>query len=280
MDLLAQVKPPKLYLVGDAAKQGDTETEKLVNQVRETAEQVSWPCKVETIFAEENMGCDARIISGLNQVFKSEESAIILEDDCIPDVSFFAYCDELLNKYRNQKDVFYVSGNHLCPWKEEKTSYIFSRRGDTWGWATWADRWKQMPEKFDTLWHQIKQSKALEHYMGESAGKAYIREVELYQAQQMIPWDYQWHALCLSQGKKVIVPGRNLVSNIGFDAAATHTTEAPGGLDMTRYQMTFPMDAPKTEEVNKRYDKARQREIFQINLVTRIKRRLKRVVIK
>ncbi len=277
MEILNQVQPERLYLVGDAAPAGDVETAKLVQQVREKAQTTSWSCEVTTIFAEENMGCDRRIISGLNEVFNKEEAAIILEDDCIPDATFFRYCDEMLDKYREDKEVFYVSGNHLCPWKEEKPGYIFSRRGDTWGWATWADRWQQMKKDFHGEWKDIKDQKLLQQRMGKSAGEAYVREVEHYKNQSIIPWDYQWHARCLAYGKKVIVPGVNLVSNIGFDNAATHTAEAPGGVSMERYAMHFPMTPPESEEVNRRYDRARQREIFQVSMITRIKRRIQRI---
>ena len=277
MEILRQVQPEKLYLVGDAAKTGDAETAKLVQQVREKAQNVTWPCQVTTIFAEENMGCDRRIISGLDEVFQQVEAAIILEDDCIPDVTFFRYCDEMLATYRDNPDVFYVSGNHLCPWQQETSSYIFSRRGDTWGWATWANRWQLMSSDFASEWASIKTQKLLQKQMGTSAGDAYIRELEHYKNQSIIPWDYQWHARCLAYGKKVIVPGVNLVSNIGFDTAATHTAEAPGGVSMERYAMQFPMIPPATEEVNYKYDKARQREIFQVSLWTRIKRRIQRI---
>jgi len=277
MEILRQVQPEKLYLVGDAAKTGDAETAKLVQQVREKAQDVIWPCQVTTIFAEENMGCDRRIISGLDEVFQQEEAAIILEDDCIPDVTFFRYCDEMLATYRDNPDVFYVSGNHLCPWQQETSSYIFSRRGDTWGWATWANRWQQMSTNFEKEWNSIKSQRLLQQQMGTSAGEAYIRELEHYKNQSIIPWDYQWHARCLAYGKKVIVPGVNLVSNIGFDGAATHTAEAPGGVSMERFAMEFPMTPPATENVNRKYDRARQREIFQVSLWTRIKRRIRRI---
>lgn len=277
MEILQQVQPERLYLVGDAAKAGDIETDKLVQQVRKKARDVTWPCQVTTIFADENMGCDRRILSGLNEVFQQEDAAIILEDDCIPDVSFFMYCDEMLKAYRDNMDIFYVSGNHLCPWKEEASSYIFSRRGDTWGWATWANRWHLMSSDFASEWASIKTQGLLQKQMGTSAGEAYIRELEYYKNQSIIPWDYQWHARCLAYGKKVIVPGVNLVSNIGFDMAATHTAEAPGGVSMERYAMKFPMTPPAKEEVDRKYDKARQREIFQVSLWTRIKRRIRRI---
>ena len=134
-----------------------------------------------------------------------------------------------------------------------------------------------MSSDFASEWASIKTQKLLQKQMGTSAGDAYIRELEHYKNQSIIPWDYQWHARCLAYGKKVIVPGVNLVSNIGFDTAATHTAEAPGGVSMERYAMQFPMIPPATEEVNYKYDKARQREIFQVSLWTRIKRRIQRI---
>lgn len=274
MKVLETVRPEILYLVSDAAPDGDEVSIDLVQRVRERAEHIKWDCQLHKIYADRNMGCDQRIISGLNVVFEHEDAAIILEDDCIPDPSFFQYCDELLEKYQFNKDIFYVSGNHLAPWKEEKTSYIFSRRGDTWGWATWANRWQAMHRNFVDEWQDVKSNHLLQKRMGKKAGNAFVREVEQYWGQRDIPWDYQWHARCLAYGKKVIVPGINLVSNIGFDKLATHTTEVPGGLRMDRYSMQFPMLVPESEAINVRYDNARQKEIFQLSIITRIKRRL------
>lgn len=278
MDILAKVKPEKLYIIADAAPARNDEVSDQVEKTRRIAEDVSWPCEVTRIYATENMGCDRRILSGLNEVFSQEQQAIILEDDCIPNPSFFEYCDQLLARYRDRADVCYISGNHLCPWKEEDSSYIFSKRGDTWGWATWADRWDCMKGSFEKDWQEIKSNHLIERQMGNYHGNAFIRELEEYINQDIIPWDYQWHARCISAGKVMIVPGINLVSNIGFDQNATHTMEAPGGVDMTSYEMQFPLRGPATEKPNRKYDLARQREIFHVTIVTRIKRRIKKVI--
>lgn len=280
MEVLYRIKPETLYLVSDAAKEDDSDSVHAVDAVRKMAENVTWDCQVTRIYAEKNMGCDRRIISGLNEVFSKEDKAIILEDDCIPDTSFFRYCEELLDKYEKDEEVFYISGNHLCSWKEERTSYIFSRRGDTWGWATWSNRWKVMNNSFEKEWENLVSSHVFEKRMGLRSGKAFIKEVERYKFQNITPWDYQWHARCLAYGKKAIVPKVNLVSNVGFDANATHTSESPVGISMERYELRFPLVAPETNRVNKKYDRERQRILFQVSLFTRARRRIKRIVAK
>lgn len=276
LKVLEEVRPKTLYLIADAAREGEQEEAEKVRRTRQVADQICWECEVHHIYAEKNMGCDQRIISGLSQVFQEVEQAIILEDDCLPEVTFFPFCAELLEKYKGDDSIFYISGNHLCGTEEEKTSYIFSQRGDTWGWATWSSSWQYMRSDFEKDWLEIKQSGRLQKSRGKKVGEAFIRELEHYLFQSVIPWDYKWHAYTQAYQKLVIVPGHNLVKNIGFGKEATHTADAPGEFSLETRPMRFPLITPKEKIADKKYDTIRQKEIFDISLLTRIKRRLVR----
>ena len=103
---IRDARPERLYIICDAARENRPEEKEVVASVRSYIEKsVNWPCDVRKNYAESNMGCGNRISSGLTWVFSQEEQAIILEDDCVPDTTFFRYCEELLDYYRDNEEI-------------------------------------------------------------------------------------------------------------------------------------------------------------------------------
>ena len=142
-----EARPEKLFLIADGPRADRAGEAERCAEVRRIMTAVDWPCAVETNFAAENMGCRARIVSGLGWVFEQVEEAIILEDDCLPDASFFPYCAELLERYRERPEVAYISGfNPLEREYTEAASYAFTSVVCMWGWATWRRTWQQYDE--------------------------------------------------------------------------------------------------------------------------------------
>jgi hypothetical protein len=110
---IAEAKPTRLLVVADGPRPSKPGEAKLCEEARALISAVDWPCEVHTNFAEENLGCQERIISGLNWAFSLVEEAIILEDDCLPDLSFFPFCREMLNRYRGDARVGSISGTNF-----------------------------------------------------------------------------------------------------------------------------------------------------------------------
>lgn len=135
---IRKVQPDILLVVSDGPshhKQG--EAEKCL-ETRAIIDQVDWDCKVLTNYSDVNLGCAKRILSGLDWIFGNFERAIILEDDCLPDPSFFPFCEELLERYKNDDRVMSISGqNSQFGRSRTSYSYYFSRYAHCWGWATW-----------------------------------------------------------------------------------------------------------------------------------------------
>ena len=75
--------------------------------------QVDWDCEVHHNYSETNLGCRQRVSSGISWVFEQVEDAIILEDDCLPHPTFFAFCAEMLECYRHDQRVSSISGNNF-----------------------------------------------------------------------------------------------------------------------------------------------------------------------
>ena len=121
IDILKKVTPPRLYIISDGPRKGKDGEEKVVANVRRFIEEnVDWNCKLIKIYADENMGCDARSISGYRQVFEREEEAVLLEDDSIPCVDFYKYMEKMLDYYRDTSEVMMVAGFNVAYDYEEK----------------------------------------------------------------------------------------------------------------------------------------------------------------
>ena len=148
-------KPTKLLIVADGPRPERPEEEEICTATRAIVNQVDWPCEVLTNFADHNLGCKARISSGLNWVFETVEEAIILEDDCVPSLSFFPFCEQLLEQYRHDSRIMSISGSNFQFGKNKTSySYHFSHFFHGWGWASWQRAWEHCDLNLG-LWPKI-----------------------------------------------------------------------------------------------------------------------------
>ena len=141
---VAKARPSKLLVVADGPRDSRPGEAARCEQTRAIIKRVDWDCEVITNFADRNMGCKLRVSSGIDWIFEQVEEAIILEDDCLPDPSFFRFCDEMLERYRDNERVGMVSGGNLQFGRHRGTgSYYFSKYTHIWGWASWRRAWKR-----------------------------------------------------------------------------------------------------------------------------------------
>lgn len=245
-EYVRKAEPPKLFIIADGARpQKNGEAEK-VAQTRKIIEKVDWQCEVFTNFSDENMGCKKRISSGLDWVFNQVERAIILEDDCKPAESFFRFCDELLELYKDDERIMMISGDEQSGSKElAETSYYFTKHIHIWGWATWARAWKKNDITMKN-WPEIKKSGALSQLFKHRRYNFYWCHYFGILAENRVnswagPWVYSvWKESGLS-----IAPKTNLITNIGFGENATHTNRKSIYAGMQTEEMEFPLVHPK-----------------------------------
>ncbi len=139
------VQPPRLYIASDGPRESVEGEKEIVERIRKwLLDNVTWDCEVKTRFLDKNSGGCAYGVSGaVTWFFENEEDGIILEDDCVPNQSFFKYCEELLDKYKDDKRVWHIAGSADNSYKSfSNESYYFSPFMHCWGWASWANRWK------------------------------------------------------------------------------------------------------------------------------------------
>jgi hypothetical protein len=277
-DAIAAARPQTLLLIADGPRADRPGEAERCAQVRAIASAVTWPCELLTHFSDINLGCDPRIVSGLDWAFSLVEAAIILEDDCFPDPSFFPFCSELLERYRDDARVASISGTNLIQSNTHiPDSYFFSLLGGSWGWATWRSQWATLDRKV-LSWPALKQARVLEQIFDDTRGRRLWNRIftELYRAGEQSPWDYRWTYTRIFQHRLTIMPRVNLIRNIGFGPGASHTTTADRRHQPTLQQMQFPLTHPAGIVWSRHLDRILQTRLDN-DIPQRIINRLRRI---
>ena len=190
-EAIKKAKPPRLYIAADGARKiKDGEDEK-VQKVRDfILENINWKCDVMILFREKNLGCKYAVSEAIDWFFKNEEMGIILEDDCLANQSFFWFCEELLEKYKDNIKVWQISGNNFQNGlKHGDGDYYFSKYNHIWGWASWRNRW----QKYNVELNDIKNTKFLEDiFQEEKILKKWKKTFESMKNNEIDTWDNQW----------------------------------------------------------------------------------------
>jgi len=250
LDAVRAVKPPALYVIADGPRADKPDEAQACEAARAVIDTVDWDCQIHRHYSDTNLGCGHRPASGIDWLFQQVESAIILEDDCIPHPSFFGYCDEVLERYREDERVMHVSGctYRAQPWDTDK-SFFFTRFPACWGWATWRRAWQHYDIHCGD-WPRLRDSRFMDDVTGEPAVSAYWanRFDEAWQSEDMIhhTWDYQWAFACWANSGLAICPRHNLISNIGWGDDATHTFGLDGDtMALPTFEMGLPLKHPE-----------------------------------
>jgi len=219
---IALIKPKKLFVVADGPRFPEEAVR--CQQARAIIDQISWTCDLRTNFSDANLGCKRRISSGLDWVFSQEEEAIVLEDDCLPVPSFFTFCQTLLETYRHDERVLWITGNNFQDGQRRTGySYYFSKYSHIWGWASWRRTWKSYDVAM-TTWPEYKSLGLLKEMSDLPEEYAYWTGMfDMVFEGILNTWDIQALYMCWIQHGLTIIPNVNLVANIGFDQNATHT---------------------------------------------------------
>jgi hypothetical protein len=251
--LLEEIKPlePKrLFLICDGGR--DAAEHASVVRLREAVEsQIIWDCSVEKIYASKNLGCRQRLISGIDHVFTKVDRAIFLEDDCIPEPSFFRFCSELLEKYKDTKDIFSICGSNLNQeiTFEQASSYYFSQMCHQWGWATWKDRWENYYNRDFTGLNIFWFFKIYKRLRNIFTSISMYRALKLTALHKIDTWDYQMHFSSWDNNFINIIPSRNLIKNIGFGEDATHTISENLFSKMEVYPLSNKINHPVSKKI-------------------------------
>ena len=244
---IKQVKPNKLYIACDGARENVEGENILVEETRNAIlQQIDWQCEVKTLFRAKNLGCCMGVYTAINWFFKNEDKGIIIEDDCVLQSSFFPFVEELLYKYEHDERIAMIDAANYIKNVNIPDSYGFSRFKSTNGWATWKRAWKKMDLNME--WKNSPYFESIIKNNGYDGKDTHYWKYRIKAIEQnyVSAWDWQWYFTMADYNQLSIYPKVSLISNIGFGTGATHTTESiiPDQYK-TNSEIDFPLQHPK-----------------------------------
>lgn len=274
-EAIRQVQPRRLYVAADGPRSGHAGEEERVCVVRNyVLGNIDWDCEVKTLFREKNLGCGVAVSNAIDWFFEHEEQGIILEDDILPDQSFFPFCEELLKMYEGDSEVMIVSGDFFASgnfWSDN--SYYFSRYPFMWGWATWRRAWR-CNDRLMTKWPYLKSTNFLDQFSdGNKYFSLYWSNIfDMVCSGREDIWDYHFLFACWVNRGICITPYKNLVKNIGFGADATHTFDDKGWIaNLPLERIEFPLVHPVKRDVETKIDSWCGKKVYGISKFSSLK---------
>ncbi len=292
VDALRRVRPDRLFVVADGPRPTHPADVAACAEVRDIVGDVDWPCEVRTLFRERNVGLEANVELGLDWVFSEVDRAIVLEDDCVPDPTFFTYCEDLLDRYADEKQVWQIAGDNKGVPQElfAGRSYDFSTWASVWGWATWADRWHTHRAEFP------RDHEGAEDRVGSiprtapawrtapvtidsgavvtDAARRHFQQVAVEADGDLRGWDHHWWVTIMSKHGLSATPAVNVVENDGYGEGATHTRAAK--VPTPAEPMPLPLVHPPTVELNP--DVEAELELILLRIDGRLSRYVRKLI--
>ncbi len=255
-DQIRKQKPRQLFVAADGPRLTHNDDALRCEQARALVGTINWPCEVHTLFRDHNLGCGRAVSEAITWFFSHVEQGIILEDDCVPDQTFFDFCTAMLERYRDDRRIMMITGtSYLFNKITSRESYFFSRYYPVWGWATWRRAWERYDFKLDE-WANRRPVSVIEQFFDErKIVDFWVRYFDRIVRRELDTWDIQWTYACSKHQALCVVPFNNLISNIGyFGLHATGVKSFDQGLELR------PIDVmrivhPNAVMSNKRFDR-------------------------
>lgn len=277
---IRELRPKHLYVAADGFRPGKPGEALHCQEARQVTEQIDWDCSVHRLYRSENLGCKNAVSSAITWFFEQVEMGIILEDDCLPNSSFFAFAEQMLHKYATDERVAVISaGNFQKGCERGNASYYFSRYAHIWGWATWRRVWRQYDVNL-TEWPSTRR-KIADWVITKGTANFFAARYDDTKSGKLDTWDYQLTHALFSHRQLTIIPKTNLVENLGFDERATHTA---GGDNPAKGPpqgvFTFPLVHPGEVVANDAADRFTECEFYggKAPLLHRLLRKIKRSI--
>jgi hypothetical protein len=263
---LRPVAPRRIFFAVDGPRPGNPGDADRVAKVHALASAVDWQCDVRTLFRPRNLGCKHAVSQAITWFFEQVEEGIVMEDDCVPHPSFFPFAGELLERYRSDARVMAISGNNfLRGARTTQYSYYFSRYLHIWGWATWRRAWRHYDHAMGE-WPRLRDGGWLADLLGSRAAASYWRQIfDDTHGERNMSWGYRWMYSAWRQRGLSINPCVNLVTNIGFGDAATHTVQQESPLAALPVgPVEFPLRHPPEVTPDEKADRYTERNVYSL----------------
>ncbi len=262
---IKEVEPKQLFVACDGPRRTKAGEKEKVAEVRQLIlENIDWSCEVHTLFREENLGCGKAVSSAITWFFEQVEEGIILEDDCLPNDSFFRFCEELLDYYREDERIMHISGDNFQNGRQRGNgNYYFSGFPHVWGWATWRRAWSKYSFEVSNFNESLFTNKLKYYFKSSFEQKYWVEVFQKMKKGEIDTWDYQWKFSIWINDGLTILPSKNLISNIGFAQDATHTKNPDDFLaNLPVDSINSPLKHPKNQQINHSADRYTSKHIL------------------
>lgn len=281
LNKVLEIHPLKIYVVADGPRENKAGEKTKSEETRALFEHLPKSIEVIKLFRTENLGCKKSVSGGISWFFENEEKGIILEDDCLPDLSFFPYSKELLSQYENESQVMHISGNNFQDGiKRGDASYYFSIWPHIWGWATWRRAWQGYSSTMENISDTEMNEVFKRNFESWKVQEVFRDKYDLLKIGKIDTWDYQWMFYIWKSNGVAILPNVNLVSNIGFGEDALHCKDTENEFSNLSTESILPILHPSKIEVNQDADIYSFKKFWQKNLLQVVFRKLRRFYLK
>ena len=217
---IRKIQPSSLFIAADGPRPDKPSEDKICAEVKDIIlSNIDWDCDVKTLFREQNLGCGKAVSQAITWFFENVEEGIILEDDCLPNLSFFCFCELMLKRFKHDHQIMHISGNNFQLSKIGMQDYYLTKIPHIWGWATWKRAWN----KYDFNLLAFDTNKKQRYFLTDSIDKFWNDTFDFTKI-NLHTWDYQWVYTIFNNNALCIAPQNNLVLNIGFNKDGTHIT--------------------------------------------------------
>lgn len=253
---IREAKPPRLYIAADGPRASRPDEREKCKKTREIVEKIDWPCEVHRLYRDENLGCGKGVSTAISWFFENEEQGIIIEDDILANIDFFSYCDEMLDKYKDDERIQLIGGrNYLYNGYDSQYSYFLTSFGHIWGWASWRRVWETYDFDANTYPRDEYKRKLYERF-SKSTAKNFLKIYDEMAAHRIDTWDYQFDINRFYYGRYAILPFVNMIENIGFGRDdAAHTTGANNRDANHKAYSPYPIIHPSSLSVDPHLEK-------------------------
>ena len=276
---IRKAKPPRLYVAADGPRSDYPNEDEKCEHSRKIATNVDWDCEVKTLFRDQNIGCRLAVGQAIYWFFEQEPEGIILEDDCLPSQSFFWFCQEMLEYFRNDKAVGVICGFYSNELEyKPSASFFFSRYLRVWGWAGWRRSNEGYDSNINLLIEKQNTWKKDIFSHTDIFLKRYWQDMfEEVGSGKIDTWDIQLQYLLWQKKQQVIVSSKNLVQNIGW-AQGAHPLTKDNNHELATSEINFPLTTPDMTERDTRADQVIEKISYQITIFSFLKKLLRKMI--
>ena len=223
IDFFSKIKVGNLFISRDGPRDNNHEEKKLCDQVAKIVKNIEWKCDTNYLISDKNLSCKVNVVKSIDWFFSKVDNGIILEDDCLPSETFFYFCENLLKKYSENRDIMHINGTNLGLdlARENCSSYFLSKLCNVWGWATWKRAWILYERDF-VDYNKLIKNDHIKGYYENSEIYMWMKKYfdNAYSKKDKI-WSSNWSYTLAKHNSYCISPSKNLVKNIGFDGSGT-----------------------------------------------------------